>query len=184
MLPARIGAALALIGPAALAVSACGAPEAASEPEQTIPAGVLSPEWAYTPASAETKAATGMLTIEAGIDALGPSRTLKAEKGATALMHLSGEIDPAARVGARSVGEVMELRAGARPMLQKVDRDGGLCGPALASYVVWYEPELIEGRELVLAVVQGAAPGETGSTVCRVLRYTREREAGLSEERR
>ncbi|KAF0170114.1 MAG: hypothetical protein IV086_01855 [Hyphomonadaceae bacterium] len=184
MLPARIGAALALIGPAAFAVSACGEREAASAPEQTIPAGVLSPEWAYTPASAETKATTGMLTVEAGIDALGPSRMLRAEKGVIAFMHLSGEVDPAALVGARPVGELMALRDGARPMLQKVDRDGGLCGATPASYVVWYEPELIEGRELVLAVVQGAAPGETGSTVCRVLRYTREREAGKSEEGR
>ena len=69
-------------------------------------------------------------------------------------------------------------------MLYNVAQDQGLCGPTPAQWIVWYEPELIEGRELVLGVVQGARPGETGSTVCRVLRYTRERGVGNSEGNR
>lgn len=184
MLPARIGSALALIGVLVIALSACGEREAAPAQASAVPEGVLSPEWIYTPTSAETRSATGALTVEAGVDSTGPSRTLRAARGATAFTHLKGEIDPSARVGARSVGEVMELRPGARPMLHVVAQESGLCGPTPAEFVVWYEPEMIEGRELVLAVVQGAAPGETGSTVCRVLRYTRERGAGRSEERR
>lgn len=184
MLPARIGAALALIASSAFLFSACGQREPAPAQTQSVPDGVLSPEWIYTPASGETESATGVLTVEAGIDSTGPSRTLRAARGVTALTHLAGETDPAALVGARSMGEVMELRPGARPMLHVVAQDSGLCGSTPASYVVWYEPELIEGRELVLAVVQGAAPGETGSTVCRVLRYRRERGAGRNEEGR
>lgn len=186
MLPARIGAALALIALAGLVLSGCGNREAAPPPEQVIPQGVLSPDWAYTPASAETASATGVLTVEAGIDSTGPMRTLRAARGLSAMTHLMGEADAKAKVGERSIGEVMELPPGARPMLQAVAQDTGLCGPTPAQYVVWYEPEMIEGRELVLAVVQGAAPGETGSTVCRVLRYTREREraVGRSEEAR
>lgn len=175
MLPARIGAALALIAAAALVLSACGDRETAAPPEQRVPDGVLSPEWFYTPASAETESATGVLTVEAGIDANGPSRTLHGARGLAALTHLQGETDPAAKVGEKSVAEVMELLPGARPVLHQVTRDNGLCGGAAANFVVWYEPEMIEGRLLILAVVQGAKPGETGSTVCRVLRYTRER---------
>lgn len=182
MLPARIGAALALIAAASLVLSACEKREAASAPEPAAAAvGVLSPEWLYTPASAETANTTGLLVVEPGIDAAGPSRGLVAAKGIAALTHLKGEIDPSAKVGERTVGEVMELRPGARPMLYTVAQDQGLCGPTPAQWVVWYEPELIEGRELVLGVVQGARPGESGSTVCRVLRYTRERGAAKSE---
>jgi hypothetical protein len=188
MLPARIGSALALIGLSVVALTACGEREAAPAQASAVPDGVLSPEWVYTPASGETRSATGALTVEAGVDSTGPSRTLRTRKGVTAFTHLMGEIDPSARVGQSSVGEVMELRPGARPLLHAVAQDSGLCGPTPAAYIVWHEPELIEGRELVLAVVQGAAPGETGSTVCRVLRYTRERDvvrgAGRNEEGR
>lgn len=181
MLPARIGAALALIAVAGLVLSACGRRETASAPETIEPAGVLSREWLYTPASAETASTTGLLVVEPGIDSVGPSRGLVAAKGIAAMTHLSGEIDPALKVGERTVGEIMELRPGARTTLYTVAQDQGLCGPTPAQWIVWYEPELIEGRELVLGVVQGARPGETGSTVCRVLRYTRERGAGKSE---
>lgn len=169
-------------------MSACGdrAPAPAAPPPSS--SVVLSADWVYTPASAETESTTGALTVEAGIDSTGPSRMLRAARGVTAFTHLAGETDPAALVGAKSVGEVMELRPGARPVLHVVAQDGGLCGSTSAAYVVWYEPEMIEGRQLVLAVVQSAAPGETGSTVCRVLRYTRERgrvrRAGKSEEGR
>jgi hypothetical protein len=185
MLSARVGAALALIAAAGLALSSCGRRETASAPEAAEPAGVLSQEWLYTPASAETASATGLLVIEPGIDAVGPSRGLVAAKGIAAMTHLTGEIDPALKVGERSVGEVMELRPGARPMLYTVAQDQGqnpgLCGGSPAQWIVWYEPELIEGRELVLGVVQGARPGESGSTVCRVLRYTRERHRGAGK---
>lgn len=189
MLPARVGAALALIAVAGLALSSCGRRETASAPEAAEPAGVLSQEWLYTPASAETASATGLLVVEPGIDAAGPSRGLVAAKGIAAMTHLTGEIDPALKVGERTVGEVMELRPGARPTLYTVAQDQspgqsesqGLCGATPAQWIVWYEPELIEGRELVLGVVQGARPGESGSTVCRVLRYTRERERGAGK---
>lgn len=177
MLPARVGAALALT--AVLALTACGRREDATPPpEQRIPDGVLSPDWSYTPASEETRKATGVLTIEAGIDSTGPLRTLAGASGVSALTHLQGEVSPGDRIGDRSVGEVMDLPVGARPMLHQVARDTGLCGGQPANFVVWYEPEMIEGRRLVLAVLQGAKPGEAGSTVCRVLRYTRERDSG------
>lgn len=181
MLPARVGAALALIAAAGLALSACGQRETAPATEAAAPQGVLSEEWLYTPASAETASTTGLLVIEPGIDAAGPSRGLVAAKGIAAMTHLTGEIDPGLKVGERTVGEIMELRPGARPTLYTVAQDQGLCGPAPAQWIVWYEPELIEGRELVLGVVQGARPGESGSTVCRVLRYTRERGGGKNE---
>jgi hypothetical protein len=188
MLPARIGAALALIGAAGAGLASCGdgARPPASPPDQRVPDGVLSPEWSYRPASAETASATGELTVEAGIDAQGPSRTLHGARGLKALTHLQGETSPEAKVGERTIAEVMGLRPDARPVLHQVTRDGGLCGGQPAQYVVWYEPEMIEGRELVIAAVQGARPGETGSTVCRVLRYTRERGPGRggSEEAR
>ena len=179
MLPARVGAALALT--AVLALTACGRREDATPPpEQRIPDGVLSPDWSYTPASEETRKATGVLTIEAGIDAEGPMRTLAGASGVSALTHLQGEASLGDKIGDRTIGEVMDLRPGARPVLHQVSRDSGLCGGQPASFVVWYEPEMIEGRQLVLAVVQGAKPGEAGSTVCRVLRYTRERDMGVS----
>lgn len=179
MLPARVGAALALT--AVLALTACGRrEEATSPPEQRIPDGVLSPDWSYTPASEETRKATGVLTIEAGIDSTGPMRTLAGANGVAALTHLQGEVNTGDKIGDRSVGDVMDLPVGARPMLHDVARDSGLCGGQPATFVVWYEPEMIEGRQLVLAVVQGAKPGEAGSTVCRVLRYTRERDTGVS----
>lgn len=186
MLPARDGAAFALTAAVCLALSGCGPRDQSPPPEERIPDGVLSPEWSYTPASAETERATGVLTVEAGIDTAGPRRSLAAARGVTAVTHLAGALAPGAKVGERTVAEVMELKAGAEPMLHEVTRDGGLCGAGAARYVVWYEPEMIEGRELVLAVVQGAKPGETGSTVCRVLRYTRERDrgAGRSETAR
>lgn len=182
MLSARIGAALALIALGGPALAACGE-------QQDVPAftaaetsgGVLSKEWLYTPASAETASTTGLLVVEPGIDAKGPSRGLVAAKGIAAMTHLTGEIDPGLKVGERTVGEVMELRPGARPTLYTVAEDQGLCGSRPAQWIVWYEPELIEGRQLVLGVVQGARPGEAGSTVCRVLRYTRERGAGNNE---
>ncbi|MDZ4777252.1 MAG: hypothetical protein SGJ23_10755 [Alphaproteobacteria bacterium] len=181
MLPARIGAALALIAAVGLALSACGRRETAPAAETVDGGGVLSQEWLYTPASAETASATGLLVVEPGIDSAGPSRGLVAAKGIAAMTHLTGEIDPGLKVGERTLGEVMELRAGARPTLYTVAQDQGLCGPTPAQWIVWYEPELTEGRELVLGVVQGARPGETGSTVCRVLRYTRERERGAGK---
>jgi len=181
MLPARIGAALALIVAAGLVLPACEEREAEPAREEADVGGVLSREWIYTPASAETVSATGLLVVEPGIDDAGPSRVLVAATGIAAMMHLTAEIDPALKVGARTVAEVMELRPGARAMLYTVAQDQGLCGTAPAQWIVWYEPELIEGRELVLGVVQGARPGEPGSTVCRVLRYMRDRAPVKSE---
>lgn len=183
MLSPRVGAAFALIALAGLALTACGKGDSGQEsaPEPATAQGVLSPEWLYTPASAETDSATGLLVVEAGVDAAGPSRGLVAARGVAAMTHLKGEVDPALKVGERTLGEVMELRAGARPTLYAVAHDEGLCGQTSAQWIVWYEPELIEGRELVLGIVQGARPGEQGSTVCRVLRYTRERGAANSE---
>lgn len=138
---------------------------------------MLSPEWIYTPATAETDGATGPLTVEPTIGATGPQRTLHGARGDTLRAGLVGEADLDATLQMRSVADVLELRPGARAMLYRVEA-GNLCIGGQATHLVWYEPELIEGRSLALAVVAGGAPGETGSTVCRVLRYTRERTGG------
>lgn len=146
--------------------AACGradAPVPAEPPQQ----GVLSAEWIYTPATAATERVTGALTVEAGIDAEGPSRTLFGARGQRLHASLVGPIDVEG-----PLGEALGHRAA---MLYEVG-DGNLCDGAQATHLAWAEPELIEGRTLAIAALAGGAPGETGSTVCRVLRYTRNRD--------
>ncbi len=162
----------------AMLLAACGekTPPAPAEP---MAPGVLSPEWVYTPATEETARATGPLTVEPGISADGPQRTLRTVHGDALHAGLIGAADLAASIELRSIADVLELRPGARAMLYRVDA-GNLCLGGQATHLVWYEPEIIEGRSLALAVIAGGAPGETGSTVCRVLRYTRERTGGAA----
>lgn len=161
----------------AMLLAACGQKPPAPAPARPVPPGVLSLEWVYTPATAETTAATGPLTVEPSIGAAGPQRVLRTVHGDTLEAALVGEADLAANIELRSIADVLELRPGARAMLYRVDA-GNLCIGGQATHLIWYEPELIEGRSLALAVIAGGAPGESGSTVCRVLRYTRERTGG------
>jgi hypothetical protein len=157
---------------AMLALAACG--EEKSPPAPAVsPAGVLTPEWVYTPANDDTRLATGALTIVPGIGPEGPIRALQTERGDRLDAVLAGEIDPRARAGIDHVTETLARRPGARALVYSVSA-GNLCLGAQSTHVVWYEPEMIEGRALALALLAGA-PGESGSTVCRVLRYTRER---------
>jgi len=148
--------------------AACGraAPPVPAEPP---PRGVLSAEWIYTPATAETEAATGAVTVEASVGTDGPSRTLIAARGARVRAVLKGPI-----VMDETLAAALAQRAS--PMLYTI-AEGNLCADVQATHLVWSEPELVEGRTLAVAALAGGAPGETGSTVCRVLRYTRNRDA-------
>ena len=160
-----------------LAVMACGERKLPPSPPAPAPAGTLSPEWIYQPATEETVIATGAVTVEPGVGPLGPRRLLRTARGDELEAQLVGEANLAARVETRNIGEALDLRPGARATLYRI-ASGNLCIGAQATHVVWYEPEMIEGRTLALALVAGGAPGETGSTVCRVLRYTRNRTRG------
>lgn len=154
-------------------LTACG--ERADAPPRPPPAaaGMLSAEWIYTPADVVTREATGAVTVSPGVGAEGPERTVAGARGGALRAVLSGEADPA-------MAKTLAGRSGAQAMVYVV-AGGNLCAGAQATHVVWYEPELIEGRTLALALLTGP-PGETGSTICRVLRYTRERSrAGDSE---
>jgi hypothetical protein len=152
--------------------TACGRDDVQT-PVDSAPRGVLSPEWIYAPASAETERSTGAVVIEAQVSAAGPVRRIAATRGQRLNAVLAGPApaDPALLV---ALGQ-----SPVPPMLYAVT-DGNLCDAGQATHIVWAEPELIEGRTLALAVLNGA-PGETGSTVCRVLRYTRSRSLGAAE---
>jgi hypothetical protein len=145
--------------------TACGRADAPAPAEPPVQ-GVLSAEWIYTPASDETQSATGALTVEAGVDAEGPSRTLFGERGQR--LHAS-------LVGPIAVDGALGAALGQRAAMLYVVGDGNLCDGAQATHLAWAEPELIEGRTLAIAALSGGAPGEAGSAVCRVLRYTRNR---------
>ena len=161
----------------ALALTACGDREPAPKPPAPAAQGMLSDEWVYQPATEETRGATGPLTVTPGIGPLGPYRALRTARGDALDAVLVGEANLTVNLEARSVADAMDLRPGARATLYRVDA-GNLCLGAQATHVVWYEPELIEGRTLALAFVAGGAPGDPGSTICRVLRYTRDRSGG------
>lgn len=158
-------------------LTACGRPPAPEPAPTPIAPGVLTPEWIYAPATAETVQATGRLTVEASVGADGPARLLVTARGARVRAVLAGPATMDATLAA-----ALSERNAAPPMLYAVT-EGNLCPAGTSAYLVWAEPELVEGRTLAIAVVSGAAPGETGSTVCRVLRYTRNRETGPEEAR-
>ena len=160
-----------------LALVACGDKKLAPKPPAPAAQGMLSAEWIYQPATEETRNATGPLTVEPGIGPQGPRRLLRTARGDALDAVLVGEASLTANLEARSLADAMDLRPGARATLYRVDA-GNLCLGAQATHVVWYEPELIEGRTLALALVAGGAPGVPGSTICRVLRYTRSRSGG------
>lgn len=148
--------------------AACGRADTPA-PAEPPARGVLSAEWIYTPATAETEAATGAVTVEASIGADGPARTIIPARGARVRAVLKGPI-------AMDEALAAALAQRASPMLYVV-AEGNVCTDAQATHLVWSEPELVEGRTLAVAALAGGAPGETGSTVCRVLRYTRNRGA-------
>jgi hypothetical protein len=155
-----------------LALSACGQ----EKPAPATPAaaqGVLSDAWIYTPTDAATDAATGAVTVEPGIGPDGPIRSLRTARGALLDAVLVGEPDPRFRADLPAIVAMLAQRPVARGKLFAVSA-GNLCEGVQATHIVWYEPEMIEGRALALALLSGP-PDQTGSTVCRVLRYTRER---------
>jgi hypothetical protein len=162
---------------AALALAACGDKKPAPTRPAPVDQGMLSAEWVYQPATQETRDATGPLTVDPSIGSQGPRRLLHTARGDALDAVLVGEANLTVNLEARSLADAMDLRAGARATLYRVDA-GNLCLGAQATHVVWYEPELIEGRTLALALVAGGAPGDPGSTICRVLRYTRSRSGG------
>lgn len=160
-----------------LALAACGEKKPAPAAARPIAQGMLSVEWVYEPATEETRSATGPLTVEPGIGPLGPRRLLHTARGDVVDTVLVGEAALTANLESRSLADAMDLRPGAHATLYQVE-GGNLCLGEQATHVVWYEPELIEGRTLALAFVAGGAPGVPGSTICRVLRYTRDRSGG------
>lgn len=165
----------------ALALAACGADKPPA-PAPAAAVGVLSADWIYTPATEETADATGSVTVEPSVSGEGPMRTLRTGRGDALQAILVGEADPAWRADLARVTQRLAGRPGARATLYAVYA-GNLCLGAQATHVVWYEPDLIEGRTLALALLSGP-PDESGSTVCRVLRYTRERSGAGSEDSR
>jgi hypothetical protein len=148
---------------------ACGQAAETPAPARPAPQGVLSAEWVYLPATAATAAFTGPVTVEASVGADGPARTVVGQKGPSVRAVLSG-----AMAMDVALAEALAQRPGAPATLYAV-AEGDLCPPATTTHLVWAEPELIEGRTLAIAAISGGAPGQTGSTVCRVLRYTRDR---------
>ncbi|MDX2233243.1 MAG: hypothetical protein NW200_01980 [Hyphomonadaceae bacterium] len=164
-----------------LALCACSQdPSAPAAGPDASPQGVLSAAWVYTPATEETENATGAVEVEPAISAEGPVRTVRTARGDVLRAVLLADAAAPTRIAVASLAETLAQRPGARALLYGVS-DGNLCLGAQATHVIWYEPEIIEGRALALAIVSGQ-PGESGSTVCRVLRYTRERSGAVSEE--
>jgi hypothetical protein len=173
---ARIGTAVALIG----ALAGCGL-EAPSV-DQAVPAAVeysrLNTTWDFVPATEATAQATGSVTIKPGVSAVGPTRTLNATNGAAVEAALLGETAPSTAIGASTAGELMGVVGPGAPTLYSVaaetpTREGrSLCSGAPATHILWFEPEMIEGRFVTIAVLSGA-PGAPNAAVCQVLRYSR-----------
>lgn len=158
----------------ALVASACGAKPPPPAPPHASQPGVLSEDWLYQPATDETARVTGGLEVVPQVGSGGPARLLRSARGQQVVAELVGPVEPSARIEMRPVADVVDARPGGAATVYRVV-EGNFCAGAQATHVIWYEPELIEGRTLSLAFVAGGAPGETGSTVCRILRYTRSR---------
>jgi hypothetical protein len=157
--------------------------ERAAQPAVVEPsaetAGIqLSETWDYLPASADAASATGSVSIFPGVSAEGPTRTLKAANGLTLEAALIGEVSAAQMIGPGDVAGLMEASRAARPTLYRLTAQtpsrGGIspCGANTATHILWHEPEMIEGRFVTIAVLNGA-PGEPGASACQVLRYAR-----------
>jgi hypothetical protein len=129
--------------------------------------------WVYEPAEPETRKATGGIEVAPGVDKEGPIRTIHARRG-VATARLVRALAAEDWINQRTLREALAAPPDARPILYAILDDRVLhCDDMRPSHLVWYEPEVIERRTLVLGVLGGGGPGDANAGLCQVLRYTR-----------
>lgn len=131
------------------------------------------PGWRYEPAEAATRDATGTIEVAPGVDKEGPIRTIHTRRGETTA-RLVRALTAEERIREQTLREALAAPPGARPILYAIlDDQVFRCRDMRPSHLIWYEPEVIEQRTLVVGVLGGGGPGDAGADLCQVLRYTR-----------